>query len=553
MPKDLPQCLLNDQMVAILMNYFYICHRLISTLSVGESKLLVLNSFFDTLGGYLNFYLVPVAKYSYYAGQLGLETTNNILHLHQQCKNYLNTNGNGWKAPLRDVLNELNDVVIEPLQFDEDDQDNNEPSYCMHLDMNIYHSAGSADKAKMILALPKLEIKDNDAFDEATDQLGNVWLPFRRKRVYDLRSQSSAYIVVKFYETVSNCYQYENLNSDCYDRKFKEWLLDNVHPHLSDDVFYPGLGAILRLSEYLKRGRTETGTYKSLWQTDYDTRESREKKSYQTNQKQNFKYLEMPHDAKRKQNGWNRDVNFYPDKNEHHRNFLNDDIERPHLDRAHRQYISNGQLKLAEDILEEQSKANNTTTQFRILEMTPIQWIIIIVPLTLVIVIGVICCLKYRKRKKKSQVSLKEPGGSKRKSKNADEETLLLNANSKSVLHGKYSTSKSNRFKPPPHMRSVSSPAAGSTGSSSSSLMCQLPSKCFAFKRSGPAIIETTSLDYSSSDAEDKAIKKAHMKAVKIDEKSGKGKVKETAAVSNNGTTENDKERKSKEIPKSNV
>uniref|UniRef100_A0A1A9WFB6 Uncharacterized protein n=1 Tax=Glossina brevipalpis TaxID=37001 RepID=A0A1A9WFB6_9MUSC len=245
-PKEYPESLLNDRFVTILMKYFYSIHEMISDMSNEESKGVTQRAFYDTLGGYLNYYLVPVSKYSFYAGQISLQTVENVILLHRNCKKYLNVNGNGWKPPMKDILRKLKSVHIEPLHMDKA-KGCSGATFCLHLDMNSDQI--DCDKGKMIVPLPKLEPEDHNNF------LNNICLPFKREQTYDLRSGSSAYVLVKFYETVSKCYQYEHIDQNYFNNKFRNWLLENVYVHMNDEQFYPGLGAVLRIYEYLKRDK----------------------------------------------------------------------------------------------------------------------------------------------------------------------------------------------------------------------------------------------------------------------------------------------------------
>uniref|UniRef100_A0A1A9V3F5 Uncharacterized protein n=1 Tax=Glossina austeni TaxID=7395 RepID=A0A1A9V3F5_GLOAU len=264
-PKELPDSLLSDRFVTILMKYFYSIHEMISGMSNEESRAVAQKAFYDTLGGYLNYYLIPISKYSYYAGQVSLQTVENVISLHKNCKKYLNVNGNAWRAPIKDVLRKLKSVHIEPLHVDES-RGCSEASFCFHLDMNS--DQVHYDKEKMIVPLPNLDPEDHNNF------LNNVWIPFKHKQTYDLRSDSSAYILVKFYETVTKCYQYEHIDQNCFNNKFRNWLLENIHVHMNDEQFYPGLGAILRIYNILK----------------YDKKYTRHDKQYASEEGEDFDY-----------------------------------------------------------------------------------------------------------------------------------------------------------------------------------------------------------------------------------------------------------------------
>uniref|UniRef100_A0A1A9W7Y0 Uncharacterized protein n=1 Tax=Glossina brevipalpis TaxID=37001 RepID=A0A1A9W7Y0_9MUSC len=272
-PKDLPECLLNDGMIAVLINYFHACYQTISRLANDASKILAERAFHDAVGGYLNYYLVPVTKFSFYAGQVSLETAENVLQMHKQCKQFLNVNGNGWKSPMKNVLKELKKVHIEPLHMGEQTE-SDETSFCLRLNINSEQT--EFEQGKMIVPLPKLEPEDRNDF------LGNIWLPFKRKRSFDLRAENSAYIVVKFYETVTKCYQCEHVNQDCFNEKFRTWILENIQVHLNDEQFYPGLGAILRISENLKDCKRDNLYGDNLAEQDFDYAEMKQKRNKQS-------------------------------------------------------------------------------------------------------------------------------------------------------------------------------------------------------------------------------------------------------------------------------
>lgn len=209
------------------------------------SNYLAQKAFYDTLGGYLNYYMVPVTKYSYYAGQISLNTALQILTLHKETKKFLNTNGNGWKRPLQNVLKEFKSVNIQPLNIPASHKEScDEPTFCMQLGMIADENDSEDDK--MLVNIPKLEMDDRNGY------LGNIWLPFRRKKTFNLKSENAAYIVVKFYETVTKCYRFEKIDQQYYNQQFKIWLLEYINVHLDDEEFYPGLGAVLRIYEYLK-------------------------------------------------------------------------------------------------------------------------------------------------------------------------------------------------------------------------------------------------------------------------------------------------------------
>lgn len=231
-------------MLNMLLNYFYNGNELIQRMNDASRKV-VERAYYDMLGGYLRSYMLPVAKYSFYGGKASLKVVSSVVELYQQCKSFLNTNGNGWKMPI--LLEEMENVRVESIRNSEcGNGAGSEPTGCVRLEML---PANDGDENVMLVALPKLEA------DCIENGLSNIWLPFRKRRNYDLRSQKSAYIILRFYETVTRCYQTQSMPQEAFNCKFIAWINENLKPHLSDEEFYPGLGGILRIVEKFRKGR----------------------------------------------------------------------------------------------------------------------------------------------------------------------------------------------------------------------------------------------------------------------------------------------------------
>lgn len=98
---------------------------------------------------------------------------------------------------------------------------------------------------RMLVSLPKLELA-NEPF------LDNVWLPFKRKHNFNLADKDSAFILLRYYVAVRKCYALKAASPKKFNRRLADWLSDRILPHLEDDTFYPGLGAVLRIVETLQ-------------------------------------------------------------------------------------------------------------------------------------------------------------------------------------------------------------------------------------------------------------------------------------------------------------
>ncbi|XP_037956453.1 uncharacterized protein LOC119686069 isoform X1 [Teleopsis dalmanni] len=242
LPKDLPNCLFNDKMITIIMDYFLCCNNIIKGLGE-ETKPLIEKAFYDALGGYLKTFLLPIIKHSYYAGTVNLKTYISLETLFLQCKKYLNTNGNGWSCTPAKIINELKNVPIKPFEMETDADKNRD--CCAHLDLSPCKESDAGEQ--MIVTLPKLDPVDKNGY------LANIYLPFRNRRTFNLQAPTSGFILAKFFETVTHCYSFQHICQDNFNRRFKIWLVNNIQEHLSDEEFYPGLGAVLRIFEILRR------------------------------------------------------------------------------------------------------------------------------------------------------------------------------------------------------------------------------------------------------------------------------------------------------------
>ncbi|XP_055853369.1 uncharacterized protein LOC129917074 [Episyrphus balteatus] len=238
-PKTLPSCLLDDDFAKILLQYFYEANQVIDKMASGRSKTIAQKAFFDTLGGYLQYYMVSISMFSFYAGSIKLRTVENILELHDQSKTFLNTNGNGWRPAIKDFSDF--DIQIEPLRIIIEEKQEEDTS-CIQLEIQDDRTTETDD---MIVALPRLD-------QEEKGILGNIWLPFKRRRTFNLKNTKSAFVLLRYFELTTRCYNFQGICQDTFNRKFKNWIFENLDIHLKDDIFYPGLGAILRILETLQ-------------------------------------------------------------------------------------------------------------------------------------------------------------------------------------------------------------------------------------------------------------------------------------------------------------
>lgn len=97
----------------------------------------------------------------------------------------------------------------------------------------------------MLVSLPKIETEDND-------DLSTIRLPLKRKHTFNLNSKKSAFILLRYFVSVTQCFKYQGINQSLFNKKLNLWIIDNVLPYLDDDQLYPAFGAVLRIMESIK-------------------------------------------------------------------------------------------------------------------------------------------------------------------------------------------------------------------------------------------------------------------------------------------------------------
>ncbi|XP_053985459.1 uncharacterized protein LOC128879916 [Hylaeus volcanicus] len=105
----------NDRYIALLMDYFHICLESVRKLSIGKTKHLMLKALADTMGGYLQVYILPLTRHSYYAGNIKYRNARKLFELYEELKLFLRSNGAGWLKPSRSVGRaKIPPIVITP-------------------------------------------------------------------------------------------------------------------------------------------------------------------------------------------------------------------------------------------------------------------------------------------------------------------------------------------------------------------------------------------------------------------------------------------------------
>lgn len=181
---------------------------------------------------------------------LTYNSTISVYSLHKHCKEILNTIGNGWSRS-KDYFQY--NYKIEPInQSTEANQktestilSNGRDNPCEKLLLVSDEDYTYRFETELIVSLPHVDAEDKDG-------ILNIRLPFKRKQNFNFNSKASAFVLLKYYVTVSKCYEFRKQASERFDMRFLKLIKEKFAPYLRRDEFYPGFGAILRISESLK-------------------------------------------------------------------------------------------------------------------------------------------------------------------------------------------------------------------------------------------------------------------------------------------------------------
>ncbi|XP_048505399.1 uncharacterized protein LOC105693136 isoform X2 [Athalia rosae] len=250
------------------MDYFHICLECVRKLSIGKTKHLMLKALADTMGGYLQAYVLPLTRRSYYAGNIKYKNAKRLFELFDELKNFLHTNGMGWlKSNVDKKHVKTPPIVITPPQ---------NSLACQGL--IIYpaktHSSNSvfANKKKRYIANRRTSRNSGGGelvsgsgavtvplpFLDDESKPNSIAMPFKGQNLQSLYSEKSAFAIVKYYVASVKCIVSKSktkIELLKFNKDLFEWLRLSIDPHLEDDKWYPAFGGVLRVISSLR----ETG------------------------------------------------------------------------------------------------------------------------------------------------------------------------------------------------------------------------------------------------------------------------------------------------------
>ncbi|XP_050595962.1 uncharacterized protein LOC126924948 [Bombus affinis] len=280
----------NDRYIALLMDYFHICLENVRKLSIGKTKHLMLKALADTMGGYLQVYILPLTKHSYYAGNVKYRNARKLFELYEQLKVFLRSNGAGWLNPSKKIKQtKIQAIVItspksssvacdgvitysassianrrETKRFTFKQKKRHIPKHKIKSTNPRHKDESDRDNESIIIPLPFL---DDDT------QPNSIALPFKKNTLQSLYSERSTFALVKYYIASVKCIvskSKEKAELEAFNREFYDWLQQSVQRHLDDEKWYPAFGGVLRVIASLEEAGAGTGPTKGAKSGTYE-------------------------------------------------------------------------------------------------------------------------------------------------------------------------------------------------------------------------------------------------------------------------------------------
>lgn len=187
----------------------------------------------DTIGGHLRSELLPTVRFAFYAGYVPYKNARQLHSFFNDIKISLNTQGQGWKEPMKSPL--WSNLTVGKILIGSGKL--RDPCSCL---------VTRRDSNQCIhLPSPKLDDEMNPTA---------ISLPFKNGALFSLISPRSENVLLKYYTTAARCIlrsspetcrhsDFVNFNSELW-----QWMKRNVAPHLMDEQLYAAYGGVLRIA-----------------------------------------------------------------------------------------------------------------------------------------------------------------------------------------------------------------------------------------------------------------------------------------------------------------
>ncbi|XP_017760316.1 PREDICTED: uncharacterized protein LOC108550911 [Eufriesea mexicana] len=275
------------------MDYFHICLESVRKLSIGKTKHLMLKTLADTMGGYLQVYILPLTRHSYYAGNIKYRNARKLFELYDQLKLFLKSNGAGWLSPSKEIRHAkiLPILITSPRSPVACDGIITYPASSVGYNkreikrFTFKQKRGHATKHKTKNTNPRYkdETERNEdsiiiplPFLDDDVQPNSIALPFKKNTLQSLYSERSTFVLVKYYIASVKCIVSKSkakTELETFNQEFYDWLQQSVQRHLDDEKWYAAFGGVLRVIASLEEAGTgptkgrKSGTYQMMPKT----------------------------------------------------------------------------------------------------------------------------------------------------------------------------------------------------------------------------------------------------------------------------------------------
>lgn len=230
-----------------LVEYFRLLLDVVRKDTHGKTNQITLHALIDALGGYMYRYVLPTARYSYYAGYINYGSIEKLGKLFDELKCFLRTNGRGWiksRGPSGVRL------VIEPLE--------------LPLTTGDTHPCSTLAIVERDLGCVEIPLP----FLDSPSEPSAIALPFKAHPLLKIESKEASYVLVKYYIVAMKCLSAHSANQTDTNRfanSLFHWIQTQVLPLLTHDTFYSAFGGVLRIMETMKtmgvRNEKQMGNY----------------------------------------------------------------------------------------------------------------------------------------------------------------------------------------------------------------------------------------------------------------------------------------------------
>ncbi|CAG9790816.1 unnamed protein product [Diatraea saccharalis] len=218
----------NEAYVNKLLRYFRDTYCTIKNETPNETVNYVMTTAFsDAVGGYLKFWILPVTKFGFYGGTVSQNNIIKLSRFYKDLKNFLHTDGVGWRGPDVNFLHNTTMYTAPPRHFRKAIRN---PCKALLFEDNPYES---------IIPIPKVNWNEKSS---------SMFIPLKKYSIVPLDSPDYPNALIKYYDIAKNCIEENNpTRSDDFEKRFQAWLVKEVMPHLYDEKIYFGLGSVLTL------------------------------------------------------------------------------------------------------------------------------------------------------------------------------------------------------------------------------------------------------------------------------------------------------------------